>query len=659
MGLRVNFWWCLVGFLIACGLVGVVILPGFVATKVRERAEKLGISMDIGESEMSLKGVILKHLQMTSREFPNDNCIVEQLNISPTFQISVRGIKGSIHGKIEEKIEQFKKWKTRHQGPSGKSSSKEISVENLDIDWDGLNKKDDRLRARGIKIKIGKDFSIKIHQLNALIYNKSIEFIDIENTDSKNILIKEASLISHSSAEATNKDIEQNSSQKITSLIQNLHEYVFQITAGEFYLPGKQILAEKIILDSHWPKPKLSTKHGSMKDEDLVIRWSDLNTELDFKDQESSGEAKTNNLSIRYPRLSQSEVKIESAKISGSLLPNKTNVKISVGNAQIDINIEKSDSGRKLEINVPLIECQELIESIPESLIPKISKIKASGMFKAGLDISFVREKPIVVLRLQNHCKIDPISIPYELDVKNLKKPFKHMIYGPQGQISFGETGPGTKDWVPFDRMSPFLESAARTTEDPGFRESNGFSTIALENSIRDDIMTGKFFRGASTVSMQLAKNLWLNREKTLSRKIQEAILTTYLEQNLTKDEILEYYFNIVEFGPNLYGIGPATKHYFSIDPSSLRLSQALYLVSLLPNPKYQNADAKGHVTDKYMKYLHSLMALMKERKTINDLEYKAGITEWVVLGSPIPEHRPADQLDSNIPEGLRMEDWE
>ncbi len=88
---------------------------------------------------------------------------------------------------------------------------------------------------------------------------------------------------------------------------------------------------------------------------------------------------------------------------------------------------------------------------------------------------------------------------------------------------------------------------------------------------------------------MQLAKNLYLDRGKNLSRKLQEAILTMYLEQELTKEQILELYLNVVEFGPMVYGIGPAARHYFNAAPGELSLGQALYISSIMPNPKAQH----------------------------------------------------------------------
>jgi membrane peptidoglycan carboxypeptidase len=133
--------------------------------------------------------------------------------------------------------------------------------------------------------------------------------------------------------------------------------------------------------------------------------------------------------------------------------------------------------------------------------------------------------------------------------------------------------------------ISPNMATALTTTEDPGFMYHRGIIPQAIENSLKDNLKLGKFFRGGSTLTMQLAKNLWLSRTRTLGRKLQEAILTVALESALPKDKILELYLNVVEYGPNLYGIGPASKELLHKDPLELTLTDAMYLVLRLPAP--------------------------------------------------------------------------
>ncbi len=187
--------------------------------------------------------------------------------------------------------------------------------------------------------------------------------------------------------------------------------------------------------------------------------------------------------------------------------------------------------------------------------------------------------------------------------------------------------------------ISPYMEAAVRTCEDGRFRTHRGFDYEAIRNSIRENLKAGRFLRGASTVSMQTVKNVWLDRDKTLGRKISEAVLTVYLEQELSKDEILELYLNDIEFGPMIYGIGPAAQHYFHTSPGALSLSQALYLGSILPSPKKAHFGEGGRLTPGRAKLLWTLMKVMEKRHLIDSQELALGLTEIPVFGQPAP-HR-------------------
>jgi membrane peptidoglycan carboxypeptidase len=126
------------------------------------------------------------------------------------------------------------------------------------------------------------------------------------------------------------------------------------------------------------------------------------------------------------------------------------------------------------------------------------------------------------------------------------------------------------------------------TSEDPTFYSNHGFVQESLRKSIATDFKQKKFKRGGSTISMQLVKNTFLSRQKTLARKIEEILIVWLIENDniMTKDRMLEVYFNIVEWGNNVYGIGEASRFYFGKSPSQLTLGESIYLASILPHPK-------------------------------------------------------------------------
>ena len=310
---------------------------------------------------------------------------------------------------------------------------------------------------------------------------------------------------------------------------------------------------------------------------------------------------------------------------------------INIGSTIIDISGETSPSLFKISAEMREQECQALIESIPNEIIPKLipgTKMKGKVAWRISVDVDLPdRKKPKVSMWLKNQCVV--LSVPESLSVAKLKKPFEREVYTPDGKKKTVIGGPGTEGWVPLTRVSRFIPLAIRTTEDPGFPYHRGFLIEAFERSLEQNITAGRFLRGGSTITMQLAKNLWLARDKTLSRKIQEAILTTYLEQRLTKDEIMELYVNVVEFGPDVYGIGKASEHYFSKNPASLTLSQSLFLSSVLPRPKGVQFSPDTKLPKPRMEFIHSMMKLMLERGYIEQEQYDIAIKETPTFGEP------------------------
>jgi membrane peptidoglycan carboxypeptidase len=148
--------------------------------------------------------------------------------------------------------------------------------------------------------------------------------------------------------------------------------------------------------------------------------------------------------------------------------------------------------------------------------------------------------------------------------------------------------GSSNPNYTPLDQISPYLQKCVLTSEDPSFFSHRGFINEAFKQSILKNIRTKKFSRGASTISMQLIKNVFLTREKTVSRKMEEILLVYILENNRisSKERMLEVYFNIIEWGPNVYGIGEAAHFYFQKKPADLTLKECLFLATIVPKPK-------------------------------------------------------------------------
>ncbi len=139
--------------------------------------------------------------------------------------------------------------------------------------------------------------------------------------------------------------------------------------------------------------------------------------------------------------------------------------------------------------------------------------------------------------------------------------------------------------WAPLSRISPYLIQAVLIAEDDKFFQHEGFDWESMRKALETNLRRRRIVFGGSTITQQLAKNLFLSPERSLARKLREAAIAYQLEQALSKKRILELYMNVVEWGPGVYGAEAAAQTYFHKSASELRISEAIRLASVLPNP--------------------------------------------------------------------------
>ncbi len=161
---------------------------------------------------------------------------------------------------------------------------------------------------------------------------------------------------------------------------------------------------------------------------------------------------------------------------------------------------------------------------------------------------------------------------------------------------------------VPWERISPHLKRAVVAAEDLEFFSHRGFSTHETWEAVRDALSGGRL-RGASTITQQLAKNLWLSPSRSPIRKLEELLLTRQLERHLTKRRILELYLNVVEFGPRVYGAEAAARRYFGKPAAALTEHEAALLAAGLPRPAHWHP---GVETDAYERYVAEIEQRME-----------------------------------------------
>lgn len=146
--------------------------------------------------------------------------------------------------------------------------------------------------------------------------------------------------------------------------------------------------------------------------------------------------------------------------------------------------------------------------------------------------------------------------------------------------------GPKNRRWTPSNRIPPEMKWAVILAEDSNFYKHDGIDVKAIKEAIKYDLEKQSMARGASTITQQVAKNVFLSREKTITRKLKEVYLAWRMEQELTKGRILELYLNVVELGPMVYGIGHGSQYYFGKPASAMTPRECAFLAAMLPGPR-------------------------------------------------------------------------
>lgn len=198
--------------------------------------------------------------------------------------------------------------------------------------------------------------------------------------------------------------------------------------------------------------------------------------------------------------------------------------------------------------------------------------------------------------------------------------------------------------WAPFSHISPYVAKAVIIAEDDKFWSHEGFDFEAIQKALKKDIEKKKFKVGGSTISQQLAKNLYLSPAKNPARKIKEAIITWRMERSLSKRRIMELYLNVAEWGDGVFGIEAAARKHYGKSAVSLSAREAAVLASVLPNPRRYRTDGTSRYVENRAERIYQIMV----RRGIVIPEYDDVISE--------PEEGDQEETDSKD-ENVRTED--
>ena len=192
--------------------------------------------------------------------------------------------------------------------------------------------------------------------------------------------------------------------------------------------------------------------------------------------------------------------------------------------------------------------------------------------------------------------------------------------------------------WLPYERISPLLRRAVLIAEDDAFFSHDGFDWNEIRSAARENLEAGRIVRGGSTITQQLARNLYLGDARTLTRKLEEAFVAVRLERALTKRRIFELYLNLIEWGDGIYGAEAAAQHFFGVSASDLTPRQAVLLAAVIINPRrFSPLDPPPRIERRVRKIAGRLL----RRGALDETSYRLAIGE----AGAAPDSTGADSL--------------
>lgn len=194
-----------------------------------------------------------------------------------------------------------------------------------------------------------------------------------------------------------------------------------------------------------------------------------------------------------------------------------------------------------------------------------------------------------------------------KLSKENIKKT-SFMAYREEQWRREGKSVRIRQVWVPLSRISPYLVKAVLIAEDDKFWSHEGFDFEAIQKAAEKDLKARTFKVGGSTISQQLAKNLFLTPSKNPVRKLKEAVLTWRIERKLSKKRILELYLNVAEWGEGVFGIEAAARHYFGVPAAALGPEEAARLAAVLPNPRKYSPLGSSRYVENRSRLIYTIM---------------------------------------------------
>lgn len=363
--------------------------------------------------------------------------------------------------------------------------------------------------------------------------------------------------------------------------------------------PGRRNFDVMLFADNHkkvelpYLERKLNTKISFD-----TVRTKMEDADYSGSDFKISGSWSIKNLVVNQKRISNEDVIVPDAKVDAVMLIGENYVSLDSAStiylkkAKMHPYLKYTLSPNKIyemKINAEEQDAQAIFDSFPLGLFESLEGLKVQGKLKYSLDFQLDTSIPDSV-RFESTLTPTNFKIVKwgKTDLQRINSEFVYTPYEygkPMRNITIGPSNP---NFTRLEEISANFKNALLTSEDPSFFRHKGFVEESIRKSIAVNFKEKRFKRGGSTISMQLVKNVFLSRQKTLARKVEEILIVWLIENNklISKQRMLEVYFNIIEMGQNVYGIGEASRHYFGKTPSSLTIGEGIFLANIVPKPK-------------------------------------------------------------------------
>jgi len=398
----------------------------------------------------------------------------------------------------------------------------------------------------------------------------------------------------------------------------------------------------------------------------LLLAFDSLSINLSYKQlsdtvSQLKGSVKTWNQVVNHVRISPEDVNLTVGASAFSVnigktwaeIDNATSITYNRQSFRLFARIDNSPQKRfRIRIHEPDFDASDFFGSLPAGLFTNLAGIKVKGRLGFILNFDYETQNPDSLLFHAALTSKGFSVLQYgATDFRHINSEFAYTAYEKGHAVRTFLVSPANPNFRRLDQIPLHLQRAIMTSEDGAFFHHRGFLPDAIRESIITNIKEKRFARGGSTISMQLVKNVFLTRNKTITRKVEEMLITWLIESQrlVSKDRMFEVYLNVIETGPMVYGVNEAAKFYFNKDVTKLTLAESIYIASIVPKPKWfrYSFDQNGELREHLIGYYELVSSKMLRKEWISQEEFdqlqprvelKGPARNQVVPDEPLPE---------------------